>query len=246
MIKELRIFFYNLRKDVASIFQRCGFSRGDILNSGDYDEYWRKRSGHHLGLLSEWQKERAEMILPYIRHSRSSIADIGCGDGAVLAFIRNARKLNDDVLGLDSSPMALEFARRLHVKTQLFDLQADSELKNVFTADYLLFFEVLEHMSQAERILVFAIQKAERGVFFSVPNTGYFRHRFRLLFGRFPVQWIRMPNEHVRFWTLVDMRNWLACLGLDGAKVMTYQGVPFLKTIWPSMFAAGILVYIPK
>ena len=186
------------------------------------------------------------MTLPYIQHTRSSIADIGCGDGAVLAFISNARKLNDDVLGLDSSAMALEFARKLHVKTQLFDLQVDPDLKSAPPIDYFLFFEVLEHMPQAERILISAIQKAGRGVFFSVPNTGYFRHRFRLLFGRFPVQWIRMPNEHVRFWTLADMRNWLFCLGLNEAKVMTYQGVPFLKTIWPSMFAAGMLVYIPK
>jgi hypothetical protein len=107
-------------------------------------------------------------------------------------------------------------------------------------------FEIIEHVPDAEGLLAAVRNKATKGVFFSIPNTGFFTHRFRLLFGKFPAQWSERPNEHVRFWTLRDVTWWLNAQDITQFEVHTYEGVPYLKHVLPSLFAAGILVYIPR
>jgi 2-polyprenyl-3-methyl-5-hydroxy-6-metoxy-1,4-benzoquinol methylase len=111
--------------------------------------------------------------------------------------------------------------------------------------DYALLCEIIEHVPDAEALLAAARRAARRGVFVSVPNTGFFTYRLRLLFGKFPAQWAVRPNEHLRFWTLTDMRWWLRAQGIHDATVHAYEGVPLLKHLVPNLFAAGIIMYIP-
>ena len=40
-------------------------------------------------------------------------------------------------------------------------------------------------------------------------------HRLRYMLGRFPLQWIVNPNEHIRFWTLKDLIWWLDYLNIN-------------------------------
>ena len=65
----------------------------------------------------------------------------------------------------------------------------------------------------------------------------------RLLLGRFPLQWLAHPGEHLRFWTHVDFLWWANCLGYRVQTAIPYQGTPFLKRLWPNLFASGI-VYV--
>ena len=91
------------------------------------------------------------------------------------------------------------------------------------------------------------LKKAKKGVFFSVPNSGYISYRLRLLFGSFPVQWKIHPGEHLRFWTYKDIKWWLKQLNLyHKSEIYVYEGIPFLNKIWKNLFGAGILVYIKK
>jgi len=101
-------------------------------------------------------------------------------------------------------------------------------------------------MPNAEKILEYIYRKAKIGVFFSIPNSGYFIYRLRLLFGKFPKQWSVFPNEHLRFWTLGDLKWWLCALGYKKYKIFCYKGIPILNILLPSLFAAGLVVYIEK
>ena len=204
-----------------------------------HDSYWESR-GRTKPQVSPWQKQRADIFLRHVQEGSFSVSDIGCGDGSVLGYIKEKREGMTGV-GVDGSSNALKHVR----EAGFVSVEADiSDTDIVFPqADYTLLFEIIEHVPHAELLLARAREASTKGVCISIPNTGFFTYRLRMLFGSFPTQWIQHPSEHVRFWTLRDIKWWLNVQGIEG-RVYTYEGVPILKHIIPSLFAAGIVVYI--
>lgn len=216
-----------------------------ILKDDQYNEYWENRGLKTADQLNSFQKTRAEFVLKTIKEN-STILDIGCGNGAILSYINSKKKLAR-LMGIDFSDKALNLADKNGIETIRKDISALSEDDgNIFEADHILMFEVLEHIIDSEKLLAWAIKNAKSGVFFSVPNTGFISHRLRLLFGRFPLQWRVRPSEHLRFWTVKDMNWWLRSLGHSDYSLRLYEGIPLVNKIWPSLFARGMFVYIDK
>lgn len=212
----------------------------------DYNAYWLEKRGESIGKLSSWQQQRAEITLSYIeRHEPVSIIDIGCGDGSVLKYIKDRANLRRAV-GIDVSSLALEKAKDFGIETIQADIQGLNSMVDVPQVDYVLMFEILEHIHESELFLDYMFEKTEKGVFFSFPNTGFWIYRLRLLFGKFPLQWRLHPGEHLRFWTYADLKWWLNALGYKKYRIHTYEGVPILKNLLPSLFAAAFLVYLEK
>ncbi len=218
------------------------------LVTEDYDAYWRQKRGE-TPALSDWQKQRADLVVDALKEKHEdtfTIADIGCGDGVLLAHILKSFP-KARAIGYDSSAVAHELAKKAGIhETKFLDLRSDTGLIAVEPADYILLLETLEHIPESDKVLTAAVQKAKKGVFISFPNSGFFTYRLRLLFGKFPAQWIRMPNEHIRFWTLGDVKWWLKALDFKNVSFGTYEGVPFLRDILPGSFAAGLFIFIPK
>ncbi len=239
------------RNDLKNWFRQIFFYPRETLEEQvlDYDEYWNKKRSGGVSRLSDWQKERADIIVAQLLKEGVrdvTIADIGCGDAAPLMSIVS-RIPGARAVAYDSSDVALTLAAQAGAsKVVKFDLNKDTELVEVEKADYILFLEVLEHVPDSEKVLAAARRKADRGVFFSFPNSGFFTFRLRLLFGKFPAQWLHMPNEHLRFWTLTDLRWWLRAQHILNAKIFTYKGVPVLNKLLPNLFAAGTVTYIPR
>lgn len=218
-------------------------------NTINYDDYWKEKRGKNIGSLSSWQKDRADFILNTLsvnKQEKITIADVGCGDGSILLYLKKNHSEITQCIGYDSSEYALNYAKESGIETHLTDVSKTETYKNLREADYYLLLETLEHIPQSELLLMEVLSKSKRGVFFSFPNTGYITYRLRLLFGKFPLQWRVYPNEHVRFWTLTDVRWWLRALGITKYKILCYKGVPFLNRIIPSLFGAAIIVYIDK
>jgi len=182
------------------------------------------------------------LTLKYIEPD-SSIIDVGSGNGRVLVYINDRKKMKE-LIAADVSEDALNMAQENGIKIFHADISDLEQLKKLPKADYVLMFEILEHLLNSEEILSWAIGNSAKGVFFSVPNTGFIFHRLRLLLGRFPLQWRLKPSEHVRFWTARDMRWWLRELGFKNYILKLYEGAPFLNKIWPSLFGQGIWVFI--
>lgn len=216
------------------------------LHGLDYDAYWKDKRGEALGQLSPWQKDRASMVIRNVKNEGPlSLGDIGCGDGSILAYLQTRLSTARSV-GYDVSKLALQKARENGIETVLLDIQKEDEIEHIEETDFILMFEILEHVPHSEKLLAAAYEKVRKGIFFSIPNTGYMTHRLRLFFGKAPMQWRVYPSEHLRFWTASDLKWWLKALGYENYQVSYYRGIPLLNKILPSLFAAGLFVFIKK
>ena len=108
--------------------------------------------------------------------------------------------------------------------------------------DTILISEVLEHVSEPERLLRQVQPHIRERLILTFPNIAYMPHRLRLLFGRFPVQWGWHPGEHLRFWSLSDFGWWLDQLGYEVMAIRASNGIRGLARIWPSLFGNQIVV----
>ena len=121
--------------------------------------------------------------------------------------------------------------------------------------DYVVMMEVIEHVHEAESLVLDTMEFSPKGIFITIPNAGYFIHRLRLMFGgRFPVTFVLFHmKEHIRFWTVKDFFQWSEHLNL---KVTHYEGQEkgtrnplrlFMIRNFPSLFAAQLIYFLePK
>jgi 2-polyprenyl-3-methyl-5-hydroxy-6-metoxy-1,4-benzoquinol methylase len=208
----------------------------------DYDAYWEVKRDGNLGALNAYQADRVAWIARRVREG-DAVLDLGCGDGAALLALRKAARV--EAFAADVALKPLDYLSKQGVRTVVCNLSRMEEVARLPACDHVLLLEVLEHFGDAEQLLQTALGRARQSVFFSVPNTGYLPYRMRLLFGRCPVQWRTHPGEHLRFWTMSDLRWWLGQLGLlHRAEVSAYQGFPILNQFAPSLFASALIVRI--
>lgn len=239
-LKAAKYFLYKLRQD-ANLLR--GYPVASLVwhESVDYDDYWAKRGRGGVAKLSSWQKQRADYILQMIEPG-SRVLDLGCGDGALLKYLGDRAKIEG--VGVDFSEKVLELARQLGVKTLRVDLSDLANLQTLPEADYILGLELIEHLANSEEFIKKLKSKAKKALIFSFPNTGYYPYRLRLLLGSFLVQWITHPGEHLRFWTVKDVKWWVKALGFNLDKLIVYEGLPILNRIWPKLFGQGIIIKI--
>jgi methionine biosynthesis protein MetW len=227
---------------IASRYQAVrrlyGYPARADLRRHDYDAYWVEKSGGRLGHLSEWRRRRAEAFAAFLETGQR-VLDIGTGDGAVLEHLIRNRGIV--AKGLDISPAAVAFCRGKGLDVECVDLEKLNGSVPPGPWDYVIASEILEHLSRPEDLIEALRTAARIGLLVSIPNSGYVAHRFRLALGRFPLQWIVFPGEHLRFWTVSDFEWWASQLGFTISARVPYEGVRFLKDIWPSLFAAGMV-----
>jgi methionine biosynthesis protein MetW len=243
IIKKIKFFLFSIKKDLKSLNHYPSFQhKGNF--SIDYDKYWHKRRGdNYQSKLSSWQKERADYVINFFEDG-DVIVDIGGGDGEVLNYIKN--KINIKGVCIDFNDIVLNEARKKNLETIKLDLAKIEELDKMPDCDYIIGFEILEHMSNPEEFIFKVKSKVRKSMIFSFPNSGYYLHRLRLLFGKFPLQWVSHPGEHLRFWTAGDVKWWVKSMGLNLDDLKLYQGLPFLNKIFPKFFGQGIIIKISK
>lgn len=208
----------------------------------DYDVYWDNKAQGGLGKLSAWRLKRAQVFTDLVADG-DRVLDLGVGDGALLLYMLEHKRL--EVEGIDVSPNAVEFCRQQGLKVALADINKpiSDYLQQPF--DYIIMSEIIEHLPDPESLLNSLRPFARKGLIISIPNTGYHQHRLRLLMGRFPLQWVVTPGEHLRFWTYTDFHWWAKQLHFTVVRDVPYEGTRWLKDIWPSLFAAAF-VYLLK
>jgi len=224
--------FYTLSKESAS----------------SYDEYWEGKRGADLDRISSWQKERADIILKTLgaEGNEVTVGDIGSGPGAILNYLKQRLPALKGT-GYEISPLALENLRKLGFEAVALDVNKKEQLTKIKEADYQLLLEIIEHVPHSEALVRCAVGAAHKGVFISVPNTGFLVYRIRLMFfGKTPMQFAVTPDEHLRFWSKADLEWWLRALSYKNFHVRGYRGVPILNKVWPNLFAAGLIAYISR
>jgi methionine biosynthesis protein MetW len=197
-----------------------------------YDEYWRHRAPGSL-------HPRFEIIASQIGAGHS-VLDVGCGDGVMLEYLTLTKKVR--AVGIDVSGEAVRRARERGVDARVESL-ADVRRAGA-SFDHVVMSEVVEHLADAERFVIDAWTLARKTLWLTFPNIAYFPHRLRLLSGKFPVQWVVFPGEHLRFWSVPDFATWLAGLSLPVSRQVASNGFTFarLHRAWPNLFGNQIVV----
>jgi methionine biosynthesis protein MetW len=236
----IKDFLFKLKEDLKRLFLYPDADLEKKYNV-DYDAYWAKRDMNRgeRPILRSWPRQRAEFLSKLIEPG-STVLDIGCGNGAVLLYVKE--KIGIRAIGVDLGIELLDQAKKFGIETITMDVTDISKLKELPEADYIIGFEILEHMPLPEAFLHEVRRKAKKGMFYSFPNTGYYLHRLRLLTGRFPLQWISHPGEHVRYWTVRDVKWWVKALNFDLSTLIVYEGLPGLNKIMPKLFGQGIFI----
>ncbi len=173
----------------------------------------------------------------------SSVFDIGCGNSRLPVALKE--KGCTVAIG-DISPIVLEGYKAAGLEPKVIDLDKIAETRIEGTYDFIIMSEVLEHLANPEEVIAVLKERTKRFLL-TVPNTGFYPFRLRLLFGRFPKQWAHHPSEHVRFWSHADFLEWLAVQGLVVEKAIPSNGfslkgtMPFLKYLWPNLLAHQVV-----
>jgi methionine biosynthesis protein MetW len=182
---------------------------------------------------------RYSIFSEFIDHG-SSVLDIGCGDGLLLEYLKDQK--NAQVYGIDLSEEAVRLAKERNIETTVGDI-LQIEIERVY--DYIILSEVLEHLNDPEIVIAKLKGKFRKSLLISIPNIGYYKHRLRLLFGHFPLQWKYHPSEHLRFWTVADFRLWLRQFRLEVAAISVSNGVPVFRQLMPNLFCDQVVFVIP-
>ena len=130
----------------------------------------------------------------------SRVLDIGCGDGQLMAALRDERGVDARGLEIDAGNVAAAVARGLSVVQG----DADTDLADYPTAgfDYAILSQTLQTARAPDRVLD-ELLRIGRRAFVSFPNFAHWRVRLSLLWGgRMPVtrllpeRWYDTPNIH--------------------------------------------------
>lgn len=146
----------------------------------------------------------------------SRVLDVGCGDGALMAALRDERGVDARGLELDAGNVASAVARGLAVVQG----DADSDLADYpdKAFDYAILSQTLQ-TTRAPHLVLDQLLRIGQRAFVSFPNFAHWRGRLSLgLGGRMPVtrllplEWFETPNIH--HLTIDDFRAFVKARGL--------------------------------
>jgi methionine biosynthesis protein MetW len=173
---------------------------------------------------------------------KSRVLDLGCGDGALLAHLREHKACHG--YGVEISDDHVAECIRSGINVIQANLDAGLRMFAESMFDTVVLSQTIQAVHNAESVLREMARVARQGVV-SFPNFGHWKHALSLLAGRMPVtrdipyQWYDTPNIHLC--TLKDFEVLAAKVGLyitgralfaDGRTV----------TVWPAL-RATLAVY---
>ncbi len=130
----------------------------------------------------------------------SRVLDIGCGDGALMAALRDEKDCDARGLEIDAGNVAAAVAKGLSVVQGDADTDLGAYPDDSF--DYAVLSQTLQTTHQPNRVVRELLRIGQQG-FVSFPNFAHWRVRMSLLFGgRMPVTrmlpetWYNTPNIH--------------------------------------------------
>lgn len=170
----------------------------------------------------------------------SRVLDLGCGDGALLAWLRDNRQVRGSGIEIDDNLVIACVQRGVEVIQQnLEDGLAFFDDKQFNTV---VLSQTLQSMHHTLHILREMARVARYGIV-SFPNFGHWSHGWSILRGRMPVtgqmpyQWYNTPNIHLC--TLRDFEDLAAQVGLRILERVTFNETSEVRVFqqWRSTLA---------
>ena len=131
----------------------------------------------------------------------AGVLDMGCGDGTLLAHLRDTRDVRGYGLEIDQENIARCFENGVNVLEQDIDEGLGNFANKRF--DYVLMTQALQAVRRPDQVLA-EMLRVGREAIITFPNFGHWRVRGYLFFrGKMPVsptlpwQWYNTPNIHL-------------------------------------------------
>jgi methionine biosynthesis protein MetW len=130
----------------------------------------------------------------------ASVLDLGCGDGSLLRFLRDTRKVRGYGVDINDSNIVACIVNGVNV----IQGDIDSGLSGFETLsfDYVILSQTLQATRHTEALVQEMLRVGREGIV-SFPNFGFWKNRINVLRGNMPVsrelpyQWYDTPNVHL-------------------------------------------------
>lgn len=142
------------------------------------------------------------------------VLDLGCGDGALLRYLWEARQAPGYGVEIDDAEVVACVKNDVNVLQM--NLEDGLSVFRDGSFDYVLLSETLQTIHGTEQLMR-EMLRVGREVIVSFPNFGHWQARLQLLLGRMPVSealpyaWYETPNVHLC--TLTDFEDFCRRLG---------------------------------
>ncbi|MES2088737.1 MAG: methionine biosynthesis protein MetW [Pseudomonadota bacterium] len=168
----------------------------------------------------------------------SRVLDLGCGNGALLAHLRDAHQCTGYGVELDDGKVLECVQRGVNVIQR--NLEEGLSLFDDNSFDVVLQLDTLQNLRNTEAMLKETARVGRQGIV-SFPNFAHWPHRLSVLCGRMPVtkalpyQWYDTPN--IRVATLTDFER---LARKNGLRILESFGLDQGQVIrrWPNLLAS--------
>ncbi|TSE37132.1 Demethylrebeccamycin-D-glucose O-methyltransferase [Tepidimonas fonticaldi] len=186
-----------------------------------------------------------QLIAGLVPHG-ARVLDLGCGDGALLAHLREARGCHGYGIELDDAQVLACLKRGLDVLQ--FNLEEGLSMFADGSFDVVLQIDTLPHLRNAETMLR-ETARVGRSAIVAFPNFAHWPNRLRVLAGRMPVtkrlpyQWYDTPN--IRVGTFADFEVLAQRLGLHIEDAFGLENGREVRTL-PNLLASTAVFKLTK
>ena len=140
-------------------------------------------------------------IISDLIEKNASVLDVGCDDGILMEFLKENKKANIRGIEISKNKVQLCISKGLTVieGNAEYDLRQFPE--NSF--DYVVLGQTLQAFINPEKVITELLRVGKKAIV-TIPNFGYWKVRFHLLFkGTMPItktlpdEWYNTPNLHM-------------------------------------------------
>ncbi len=141
----------------------------------------------------------------------ASVLDLGCGDGSLLRYLNDTRKVRG--YGVEIDDLDIVACIQNGVNVIQGDLESGLSGFESEAFDFVILSQTLQATRHTEPLMQEMLRVGREGIV-SFPNFGYWRNRLKVLRGNMPVskdlpyQWYDTPNVHLC--TLHDFETFCA------------------------------------
>jgi len=178
-----------------------------------------------------------ELIAELVPHG-SRVLDLGCGDGELLALLRDTRGCTG--YGIEIADDNVLASTRRGVNVIQLNLEEGLAMFEDKSFDVVLQLDTLQHLRNTEKMLRETARVGRTGIV-SFPNFAHWPNRVRVVSGRMPVtralpyQWYDTPN--IRVGTYADFE---VLARKDGLRILDSFGIQDGRIVraWPNLRAS--------